>query len=352
MRFCVQTRNIGSPDFESLLEQVIAAEKLGYDEAWIGDHHFTDGNRATLSPLTVMASFASLTKRIRLGTNVLLLPFWHPVLVAEEVATLDIISKGRISLGVGMGYLPEEYEAFGLSIKHRAGMLEESLVLTKKLLEGERVTFHGRYFTLNKVKLGLGPVQRPRPPIFIGDMAKTETTIRRAAEMADSWVTTHGATMEKLRWAYDYYRGCVSEAGRDPSKIEYPFQVGRIYIARDKETAIRECKEAAARSLANAKDPASKAFKAHKEMDTASRLKYGFGGEAPPGMPTSGSEEFTPSGILGSPDDCIQEIERYVKELRPTLLILLFQDLGMTQQMSLEQMRLFMKKVAPRLRPL
>jgi len=349
MRFCVQTRNVGV-DFESLLAQVLVAEKYGYDEAWIGDHHFMDGKRATLPPLTVMASFASVTKRIRLGTNVLLLPFWHPLLLSEEVAALDIISKGRISLGVGMGYLPEEYKAFGLSIGQRARIFEESIEITKRLLEGEVVTFHGKHFDLDNARLSLRPVQSPRPPLFIGDMAKVETTIRRAAEMGDFWVTTHGAPMAKLKWAFDFYRDCVKKAGRDPARIQYPLQVGRIYIAKDRETAIRECKEAAARSLAGSdNDPASRAFKVHRENDAESRLKYGMAGNAPTSIPTSGPEEYTPTGIFGSPDDCIGEIETYVKELRPTLLIFLFQDIGMTQEMTLRQMELFSQKVAPHL---
>ena len=349
MKFCVQTRNVGV-DFESLLGQVLAAEEYGFDETWIGDHHFMDGKRATLPPLTVIASFSSVTKRIRLGTNVLLLPFWHPLLLAEEVAALDIISKGRISLGVGMGYLPEEYEAFGLSIGQRAGIFEESIEITKRLLEGEVVTHHGRHFDLKNARLGLRPVQSPRPPLFIGDMAKAETTIRRAAEMGDAWVTTHGAPMEKLKWAFGFYRDCVRKAGRDPAAIEYPFQIGRIYIAKDRETAIRECKAAAARGLAGTgNDAASAAFKAHRELDTQSRLKYGMGGKAPPGTAAVGPEEYTPVGIFGSPDECVEEIERYAKELRPTLLVCLFQDIGMTQEMTLRQMKLFAQKVAPRL---
>src|ERR671932_2309399 len=153
----------GGPSFEPTIQECERAEADGFDSVWLGEHH----NSPVLypTPLVGLAAIAARTHRVRLGTGVLLLPLYHPVAVAEEGAMLDLISAGRLILGVGAGYAPEEFAAFGLSIKERGSRLEEAAALLHRLWTEEHVSHHGRHFHVADVTVGPRPVQRPRPPI-------------------------------------------------------------------------------------------------------------------------------------------------------------------------------------------
>ena len=152
----------GQASFEETLRECEQAEAAGFDSIWLGEHH----SHPLLypAPLIGLAAVAGRTRKIRLGTGVLLLPLYHPLRVAEEAAMVDVISGGRLILGIGAGYAPEEFAAFGYSIKERGSRLEESALLLQRLWTEENVTHHGRHFHLDNVTVAPRPLQHPRPP--------------------------------------------------------------------------------------------------------------------------------------------------------------------------------------------
>ncbi len=122
-------------------------------------------------------------QKIRLSTNVALLPFYHPVRLAEDGAVLDILSGGRYEFQFGLGYRPEEFGAYGMEMKQRSRRADEMLEIIRRLWEGETVTFKGKYFSCDNATLTPRPVQQPRPPMIVGGFAPN--AIKRAARMAD-----------------------------------------------------------------------------------------------------------------------------------------------------------------------
>src|ERR671925_1243755 len=131
-------------DFEATIAECERAEAAGFDSVWLGEHH----NSILLypAPLLGLAAIAARTRRVRLGTGVLLLPLYHPLAVAEEAAMVDVISGGRLILGLGAGYAPEEFSAFGISIKERGSRLEEGASLLRRLWTEEHVSHEGRHY--------------------------------------------------------------------------------------------------------------------------------------------------------------------------------------------------------------
>ena len=199
----------GGGSFEQTIQECERAEAAGFDSIFLGEHH----NSPVLypAPLVGLAAIASRTRRIRLGTGVLLLPLYHPVAVAEEGAMVDLISGGRLILGVGAGYAPEEFAAFGLSVKERGGRLDEAASLLHRLWTEEHVTHQGRHFTVTDVTVGPRPVQQPRPPIWFAGWA--EPAIRRAARLGDAWLGGPSASAPELQTCVGLYRQARQELG-------------------------------------------------------------------------------------------------------------------------------------------
>ena len=148
------------------LEQAVRAEQLGIDGIWVTEHHFTYGYLC--SPLVFLAALASRTSTVRLGTGVLLPDLYHPVRLAEDVAILDVLSNGRVELGVGIGSVFQEYECFGVSPKKRVSVLREILEILRLAWTGEEFSYHGKHFDLGPITVIPKPSQQPHPPILGG----------------------------------------------------------------------------------------------------------------------------------------------------------------------------------------
>ena len=134
----------GQEIIQESLREIELSEQLGFDNVWLTEHHFADDGHAP-SPLVQAGAIAVKTKKIRIGTGVLLLPLYHPVRVAEDCATIDILSGGRFELGVGVGYRVEEFAGLGIPREQRGGRANEGLAIIRRLWEGETVTFKGKY---------------------------------------------------------------------------------------------------------------------------------------------------------------------------------------------------------------
>ena len=173
--------------YKETLDQIAWAETIGYDDVWLTEHHFCDDGHAP-SILALAAAVAVRTKKIRIGTAVLLLPLHDAVRVAEDGATIDLLSNGRFELGVGIGYRPQEFDGLGFKRSDRAGRTNEGLEIIRRLWEGETVDYDGQYYKIKGAKLAPMPVQSPRPPLWVGGFAPASA--KRAARLADGFIGT------------------------------------------------------------------------------------------------------------------------------------------------------------------
>lgn len=196
--------------YAETIEQVVWAESQGYESAWLTEHHFAADGYSP-SPVVIAAALAVKTKRIRIGTNVLLLPLYHPVRLAEDCATVDILSNGRFELGVGLGYRVNEFDGYGIPYKERGARTNEGLEIIRRLWEGETLTFNGKYYHVENARLEPRPVQRPRPAIWVGGMSKPAA--KRVARYGD------GIIGAGIRGIYDAARVHMTELGKDPDKL-------------------------------------------------------------------------------------------------------------------------------------
>lgn len=173
--------------FKDVLRIVDAAQENGFTYIAIGQH-FLYGELRWLQPVPLLARLAAhVEPNVKLVTQIMIAPLYHPVMLAEEIATLDVVTEGRLIFGAGLGYRPEEFDYLGIPFKQRAGRFDESLQIMKKLWTEEEVTFHGKYFQLEGVKPHLFPVQDPHPPIWIG--AHAMGGVRRAGKYGDAYAT-------------------------------------------------------------------------------------------------------------------------------------------------------------------
>src|SRR5499426_1479201 len=192
------------------------AEACGFDSCFFGEHH-QDHDGFLPSPLIVAAAVAARTQRLRVGTSVILLPLHHPVHVAEDAITLDLVSKGRLIVGVGIGYQPADFRAFAVPMEHRLALFEESVEILRQCWTGEPFSFRGKHYTLEDVQIRPRPYQRPGPPLWIG--ASIPAAARRAGRIADAFVGTPSTALENATGLVDTYREAAREAGRAPQIV-------------------------------------------------------------------------------------------------------------------------------------
>jgi probable F420-dependent oxidoreductase len=223
MKFGIYSSIANPPHGENLdrcVDDVIAeaqlAEASGFDSCFFGEHH-QDKDGFLPSPLIVATAGAAHTQRLKVGTSVILLPLHHPVHVAEDVITLDIVSKGRVILGVGVGYQASDFQAFGVPMQCRAAMFEEGVAIIRQCWGGERFSFHGTHYTLDDLQVRPRPFQNPAPPLWIG--ASVPAAVRRAGRIGDAFVATPSTTLAQTLHLVGIYRQAAEQAGRQPRVV-------------------------------------------------------------------------------------------------------------------------------------
>ena len=193
-------------------EIVEMAERLGFEFATIGHHRFTRDRIDSPQPMVTLAALAARTSKLKLCTNILVLPLHHPIDIAEQVAIVDEISDGRIILGVAIGYRPYEFEQIGLNYKERVGRFEEAIDIIRRAWSPDPVTFSGRHFTVQGADVHPKPVQRLGPPIWMG--AQVEASVARAARLADGWLTDNIESATSLGPKIAKFRAESHKAGK------------------------------------------------------------------------------------------------------------------------------------------
>lgn len=218
--------------FDEMLEITEAARDAGYQSIF-GVHHYL-ADIVTPQPLTALARLIPHTGTMQLGTGVYFSTIEHPIRLAENAATLDQLSGGRLVLGLGAGYRPEEFDSFGVDRDSRWSRLAETVQLLEQLWSGAEVNHAGQHFTVTGQKISLVPHQRPRPPIWIG--ANGPATVLRAAAIGDTWLAPPNV---KARWAKGNLAAFQDELrrnGHDPAGRDYPI-MRELFVAETDDLA-------------------------------------------------------------------------------------------------------------------
>ncbi|HEY7399710.1 MAG TPA: LLM class flavin-dependent oxidoreductase [Actinomycetota bacterium] len=217
----------GEPvSFRRVVEHAQLAERLGFDSVWVSDHFFYTFARyggderplGSLEPMTALAGIAALTERVRIGTLVLCAPFRHPAILAKMATTIDGISGGRLDLGLGAGWLREEFDAFGYpfgTLGERFANLEDTLRALGALFGDEPATLEVGDVRLHEASLLPGTIQKPHPPIWLGGKGG-DRLLSLVARFADGWNTVWRRTIDDYRANLDGVRRACDAADRDP----------------------------------------------------------------------------------------------------------------------------------------
>jgi probable F420-dependent oxidoreductase len=198
-------------DFEQLAEAVLCAEAAGFDGCFFGEHH---GARGTDRPqlLVLLAALAARTRTIRLGTSILLSALYNPMHVAEMASVVDVISRGRLVLGLGLGYQPQDFRQFGVPFAERVSRFEESVEVLRRAWASERFSYAGKRFRFDDVAVYPRPVQQPHPPLWLA--AWSIPGAERAARLGDAYVTDPIQNLAALQEFAAAYRASAAAAGR------------------------------------------------------------------------------------------------------------------------------------------
>ena len=286
--------DFSSPDpYRETFELARLAEEMGFDTATMGHHHFMAGNAS--DPLTVLAAVAVRTERLRVGTGIFQLPVHHPVRVAEQVATIDQLSGGRISLGVGLGWWPLEYEVHGSSFRERGARMEEALRILRLVWQEEDTAFEGRFWSFPTLTVHPRPVQRPHPPLWVAGVA--DAAIDRAARLGDAWLCGPVQSITKAEAMLGVYRDACASHGRDDA----PWILRRFaWIAPTRAEVEEDVLPAYVDGLL-----AHWRESAEDEEERALFARIDAGEDVP-------ATEIADARLLwGAPDDVIAQIERY-----------------------------------------
>jgi probable F420-dependent oxidoreductase len=200
------------------------AEEAGYESLWTFQRLLVPAAsgmdpvyRSVLDPMVALGYVAARTSRIRLGVAVVNLPFVSPALLAKQATTVDVLSGGRLDLGLGIGWMPEEFAVTGASTARRGARTQEFLAVLRTLWDDGVSSFEGEFYTIPAGRQDPRPVQRPGPPVLLGGMSRP--AMERAGRLADGWITSSRADLAAIGEAAAVIREAAAEAGRDPEAV-------------------------------------------------------------------------------------------------------------------------------------
>ena len=310
------------------VELVQAARQAGFDLICTGQHYLAAPYQMSTS-LPLLARLAAEAGDMEVAATVILVPLHNPVEMAESVATMDAICRGRFIFGVGLGYREEEYAAFGVERSQRVGRLREALEVMKLLWTEEEVEFQGKYYQVPLTRPATRPVQQPHPPIWVA--ANSDAAIRRAARWGYPWLINPHATVPMVAEQLAGYRQTLEQSGMPMPEV-LPM-MRELYVAQDRETAYLESQPYLA--------PKYEAYAAWGQ-DKALPGQESFA------IPYQ--ELARDRFLLGSPDQVVEEIRRYERELGVNYLIFRMHWPGMGQEQVLRQIELMGNEVLPRVK--
>jgi len=327
----------GSSDpYGKLFRYAEEMEDLGYDLLWLGHHRYSDktafgGETASepSAPLTMLTALAARTRRMELCTNIMLLPAYHPLDIAQEINTLNEIAPNRLKLGVGIGYKPDEFENTGWGFKSRVSRFEECIEVLRLALPGGEFSFSGKHFNIDSVAIQPPGLPGQETPIWVG--AVSEPGMVRAARVGDGWIISFSEHLLELQEKIARYKSMAAEHGRGST----------ICLMRDLHIA----------PTRQALDPnwlpnVVKVWQSYADLGATPDRdpeadEVVFGGKA------MTLDEFAPNrAIVGAPEDCITELKRIQELTNPEYLFLTPTGVPDMDQ-HVEELRLFAKEVMP-----
>jgi len=312
--------------FEGILEQVELAREAGFDMVAVGQHYLTPPFQA-IQMVPALARISAVSGHMKIASAVVLAPLQHPVDLAEQVASLDILSGGRFVLGMALGYREVEYRSFGIRKRDRVARLLESLELMKRLWTEESVTFQGVHFQTEEATMTLRPIQTPYPPIWIG--GNTDTAVERAASLGHPWLANPHAHIDTLEQQFQLYRRVEAATNHHEPVTDYPIML-EMFVAENREKAI----ELAGPHL-ETKYRAYALWGQDKVISSATSFDVGI-------------EELAPGRyILGSPEQCVEQIRMYQRRLGINHMIVRIQWPGMENKQAMRAIELFGKHIIP-----
>jgi probable F420-dependent oxidoreductase len=317
----------GGHYYPEALREVTRAEELGFDSVWMEEHHSVTDHYWP-SPLVVLAGFATRTTRLTLGTDIMVAAFHHPVRLAEDTAVLDVISNGRVVVGLAIGYKPDEFALYGVDLEKRGARFEEQLAIVKGLWTQEHVSFRGRYYTVEG-RLEPRPVRKPHPPVWIGGWG--DLTLKRAATLGDHWIPGPTADLARLLAGKRQFLANRAAAGRGEPPTEWPLT--RDVIIADTDRRARELAE--------------------QHIMIAYRREYAGGWRHPfidAAVATDLDALMRERFVIGGPDECRAQIGRFVAEYGMTHLICRMFFPGMPHAHIMRSLELLAAEVMPAFR--
>lgn len=325
--------------YESGLEQMLAAEPLGYHSVWIAEHHFNDYGLCPAPP--VLAAFvAARTTALRLGMGVSLLPLHHPVDLAESLAVLDVVSGGRLDVGIGRGGTLQDYQTFQSDRVDARARVEEGIALMQRSWSGEPFDFPGRFHSAERLHVRPRPVQRPHPPLFVA--CNSEDSVRSAAHLGLPTLSSFFVPVDELQRRHRLYREVASEAGRAPGEIEAlegrSWGMRVVHVAPSRAEAVRAIEAP---------------FMGYQQKMAVLRSDS-TGGTVPNSFDRSllrlrPFQDYLATGwmLLGTPDEVREGLQQYLEATGYQRVLLLMALPGLPTALALRSMRLFAEKVAP-----
>lgn len=319
----------GGHYYQEFVEEVMRGEELGFDSVWLEEHHGIEDHYWP-SPLMGLAGIATLTERITIGTDILVLPFYHPVRVAEDAAMLDFMSEGRFILGTAIGYKPDEFALYQVPLERRGSRFEEALLLIKELWTHEEVHFDGKYYKVEGLKIEPRPLTKPHPPLWIGGWG--ELSLTRAATIGDAWIPGPTARLDKLLQAQRFYFEKLSSVNVDPATKPVPL-TREVIIAETDERA----QELARRHLM---------VNYSQEYGTTAWKHPLIGGED--STPVDQFKAMSKERFLvGSPDTVIKELDKYRETFKVDHIICRLYFPGIPHKFIMQELVYLAEEVMP-----
>lgn len=317
-------------DLRRLVAEMIAeaqqAERSGFDSFFVTEHHQEPAGYLP-SPLPLLAALAARTSSIRLGTGIAILPLYHPTRLAEDCAVIDIISGGRLILGVGQGYQDVDFAAYGLKVSDRVSLFEEGLEVVKRAWTEDRVYFVGKRHTLTNVTVTPKPLQKPHPPVWIAGVG--DEAMKRAGRIGEAVLCDSFQLPGRLKRRIDLYRQTAASRGRPATVVV--FREG--FVAPTREQALREYEPGL--------------LSTHRYYWRHGSYYQDVKKEEDLDFKRIGLERL----ILGSPQDCIDQVERWHREVGADYFLIRFKHpAGPPHEKVLEALRLFGEVVIAKFR--
>ena len=313
------------------IDQAVAADRLGFDSVWLAEHHFSSYGYCP-HPLLMSVKIAERTKNVRIGIAVMVLPFFHPLRLAEDIAMADQLTDGRLDVGVGRGYQPYEFDRFDLPIEENLEQFNETLEIVTRCLSENGVAHNGKYFQFPETHIFPRPRQKPHPPLW--HAGSSEVSMRMTAELGYNCICS--GSLEELKKNSDIFNSALDTdkwgpkeftilrhtfVSKDPMEVEAEFDNG-MYVRR-----------------------------------TAGHLRAGTqrmenGRPFPDPMPNEPSREelLDTTLLMGSPEECLEKIEKFRDEAGVTYLLCQFDIGALSTDRAIESMELFATEVMPMLR--